>query len=294
MEEFGEDAVATKPRVRQMFYARPMDMAPNEWNPNIESPEKFNLLAASVEDIGFSENMQVTPVGDGEFRVEEGEGGQMQTRWYGATPPTLKIIGGEHRWRVLRLAGMENDWIPCVFFDDMDEEKLKAVTVRMNLLRGELDPVKFTQLYDSLAETGHFSEQALNDMLGIASRGEFEKLYKQVKKGLPPELAAELDKHKGEIKTIEDLSKVLNSLFRQHGSDLQFSFMAFDFGGRQHTWVRLTKETNKLLAVVKDFCRVNRVDMNDVLIDGWRHVLEQKHEFKPSETADQSIEEFNQ
>jgi hypothetical protein len=272
--------------VREIVWVQPKDMRANTWNPNVESPEKFNLLVESVQDIGFSENVQVRPIGEGEFREVDG-----QKRWYGKKQPSLEIIGGEHRWQACMVAGMENDWIPAVFFTDLDEDKLKAVTVRMNIIGGEMDPEKFTALWDGLYSTGHFSEQALRDMMGIASRGEFEKLYKKVKASLPSDMQAALDKMKGEIKTIDDLSLILNKLFRQHGSELQYSYMTFEFGGRQHTWVRLKRETNGLLNKVKIMCREKNVDMNDVLKLGFETAIAHSG-WKPSAEVDQSLEEW--
>jgi len=275
--------------IREIIWARVNDMRPNSWNPNRESPEKFNLLTESIEDLGFSENIQVRPIAEGEIREEEG-----QKRWYSKAGPSLEIIGGEHRWNACKVAGYgDSDWIPTVFFDDLDETKLKAVTVRMNVLSGEIDPEKFTQLWDELAGSGYYSEQALRDMMGIAGKKEFEKLYKEVRAALPPELQKELDKTRSEIKSIEDLSVILNRLFAKYGSDLSHSFMVFEFGGRQHTWVRMRKETNRVLDEVKQFCRERNVDMNDVLMAGFRHVLETDGEWPESAEDDQSIEEWD-
>lgn len=275
-------------RVREIVFVQPKDLKPNSYNPNKESAEKFNLLVESIDDIGFSENIQVHPVGEGEVRVEDG-----QKRWCGKSPPSLEIIGGEHRWHACMVAGMENEWIPAVFFDDLEEEKLKAVTVRMNILKGEMDPQKFTALWDDLSQSGHYSDQALRDMMGIASRGEFEKFYKEVKKGLPPDMAKELDSMRGEIRCIDDLSLLLNKLFRKYGSELDYSYMTFDFGGRQHTWVRMRKDTNKLLEQVKAMCREKKIDMNDVLVPGFKAALA-GGEFVESTEPDQSIEEWTE
>lgn len=269
-------------------------LVPNPWNPNVMSASKFDMLADSVddEDIGFVENLQVVPLPDGKGSND----------WYGRWKETLKfesgdemfrILGGEHRWRIARIATLEE--VPCVVMERLigDERKQKALCMRMNLLRGQVDPKKFTELWDSMAEDPEMSEEQLRTMIGIADEKEFETMYRQIRQGLPKELQEELDKMKGEIRTIDDLSLILNTLFRQYGNDLQYSFMVFDFGGRMHTWVRMRKETDTKLALIKQFCRTKKVDMNDVLLLAFDHVLYvgDKTEWPPARDEDESIEE---
>lgn len=42
--------------------------------------------------------------------------------------------------------------IPAYVMDDFDEDAAKYQTVRMNLLKGKIDPVKFTKLFDQMAD----------------------------------------------------------------------------------------------------------------------------------------------
>jgi hypothetical protein len=67
--------------------------------------------------------------------------------------------------------------------------------------------------------------------------------------------------------------------------------MTFEFGGRQHTWVRLKRETNGLLNKVKMMCREKNVDMNEVLKLGFETALAHSG-WKPSGEVDQSLEEW--
>ena len=248
----------------------PVDkLEPNPWNPNQMMPAKFNMLADSIEEDGFMENLQVVPLENGRYR----------------------IIGGEHRWRVSKIAGLNE--LPCVVLDGIDEKRQKAISMRMNLLRGQVDPKRFVKLWDDLAEDPEMTEEQLRTMLGIADEKEFESMYKAIRDGLPEDLQKELDASRGEIKTIDDLSLVLNRLFREYGSDLKYSFMVFDWGGKMHTWIRMRRETDKKLSEVKQLCRSLNVDVNEFFLAGFEHVLEtaKGKKWPEAKEEDLSIEE---
>lgn len=256
-------------KVRPIELVKISDMIPNEWNPNTESPEKFNLLVESIEDIGFAENVIVVPITEG---PQKGK---------------FKIVGGEHRWRAAKIA--EIDELPAVILEGIDEDKQKALTVRMNLLKGEIDPLKFTQLYEELANKG-YSEQMLRDMMGIASRNELNRFLKEIKEQLPKDMQDALEKSKAEIKTVDDLALVLNRLFRKHGNVLDKSYMVFDWGGKVHTWIRLKRKTHALVEQLKNKCMEENVDINEFLCVGMEHVIKLQKEWPESEAEDLGIE----
>jgi len=228
-----------RPKIPDVVLLPVMDMEPNAWNPNVEKPEKFNLLAKSIEDIGFAENVQVV-------RHPERPG-----KWL--------IVGGEHRWRAARLLGMEE--VPAVILEDVDLDKAKALTVRMNILRGEIDPVKFTRRWDEVASKG-YGDAILREMFGIASDKEFESLYRAVKESLPPELAAKLEEVKEEIKTVDDLASILNRLFSEYGSTLPSNFMVFVFGGQEHLFVKAAKDVYWVMRRLLERCHKQGIEAN--------------------------------
>src|SRR5690348_5830420 len=62
---------------------------PNEWNPNQQSDETFNMLVEEIREDGFDHPVNLVPCD-----CEEIEGSH------------YKLIGGEHRWKSAHVLGM--------------------------------------------------------------------------------------------------------------------------------------------------------------------------------------------
>src|SRR3972149_2330349 len=99
---------------------------PSDWNPNVEDLATFNELVENIRQVGMVDPIQVVPLGDDKYR----------------------IVGGEHRWKASRLAGLER--IPAVVLPDWDEDVQKVQTVKLNVIRGRFDPKRFAALWNEL------------------------------------------------------------------------------------------------------------------------------------------------
>jgi hypothetical protein len=200
------------------------DIEVNPWNPNEVPAEIFNMLAEDIQNAsrGFLQPPLVGPL-----RME---GDRLIWR----------IVDGEHRFHAARMADRET--IKCVVIDPelMPESEQKKQTVRMNRLRGKLNIKKFVKLvHEVSAETGTPLEDLGVDF-GFQDDEEFQKLIRTARESLPDEEAKEeFDRVRAEIKTVDDLSLVLNSLFTRYGNSLNANFMILDFGGKKHLWVRM-------------------------------------------------------
>lgn len=226
-------------------------LVPNEWNPNTMSDLEFNALCQDIKANGMIGAIQVV--------------GKQDSDKY-------TIIGGEHRWRAAKILGITEvlcDVYPADAFD-MDRQKLQ--TVRWNIIHGRLNPVKFVELFDEMSK--RYDKETLRESMAFTSQAAFEAVYKQVKDSLPPELQKKLDAAKSEIKTIDDLSLVLNTLFTQYGSELKCSFMTFVWGGEIHTMVEMNKECYNVVDRVKKRCVAEGLNINDFLVNGLHHALE--------------------
>lgn len=212
----------------------------NPQNPNQMSDEEFNLLYDNIERIGIADPILVRRAGD-----------------------RFRVVGGHHRLEVAKLQGFEE--VPCTIIEDdsFDEDQEKFQIVRMNMIRGKLSPQKFLDLYASLAPK--YSDEILRDAFGFADQEEFQKLVRQAEGGLPPELKKEFKKAAGQIKTIDDLSKVLNGLFSKYGSSLDYGYMLVDFGGKESVWLRMSQKTKDALMVLGTMCRENQRTMDAML-----------------------------
>lgn len=201
---------------------------PNPDNPNEMDEKQFNLLSDNIEQVGITDPILVMhhPEVEGEYL----------------------IVGGQHRWEVAQLQGYTE--VPVTLIEDPNfgEEQLAFQTVRHNIIGGKMNPAKFAKLYESLG--GKYGEDAAAELFGFVDEDEFRKLLNKTQKSLPKEMQQTFKEAKKELKTLDDLAKLLNSLFSTHGDTLPQGYMFVDFGGYESVWLRQsTHDLNAFRAV---------------------------------------------
>ena len=225
----------------------PIDLIhPNAWNPQTQDELTFQRLVDEIRDVGFVDPLEVVELSDGTYR----------------------IIGGEHRWQAAKQAGL--DEVPCAIIIDekfKDEDLQKFATVRLNVLKGKLDPEKFAKLYSEMAEK--YGADSLQQLMGYVDTKGFQKLVGDVKRGmkksLPKELQDEFDEKAKEAKTVEDLSNIIQHLFAKHGDTVGKSYMVFTYGKAEHVYVQMNAKMKKALDKALAYCRHTNEDINDFL-----------------------------
>lgn len=207
----------------QVVWVDTDQLVPNPSNPNQQDDATFNALVESIQTEGWTAPVQVVPL--------DGVG-------------TYEIVAGEHRWRAARVLGSQ---VPVIVLpaEDFDQDRRDWNMVKDNLLHGELNPEKFTRLYQRMVEK--YDAEVLQALMGFTSEDAFRKVFKEVKAGLPPELQKALEDAKSEIRTIDDLSNVLNRLFREFGDTLDSDYMVFSYGGKEVLWVRAKPDLWKVV-----------------------------------------------
>lgn len=215
----------------------------NELNPNEMSPAQFNLLYDNIERMGIVDAIMVRPVEGGKYRV----------------------VGGAHRLEVAKLLDFTE--VPCTIVDheDFTEDEEKFQLVRMNIVRGQMTPEKFLKLYESLTE--EYTQEALQDAFGFIEESEFRKMIKDVSKGIPNSMKEEFKEAIKEVRTIDDLARVLNELFMKNGDALDYGYMILDAGKNKNVWVRTTDKTYKSIMDVAKICRKEKRTL-DAIIGG--------------------------
>lgn len=232
-----EDKVVADGVKKEVVYLPVERIRKNEWNPNVQKDNVFNALVENIREIGFVEPIMVKP--------EEDE--------------TYLLISGEHRWEAAKVLGFVE--IPAYVMDEFDEDLVKFQTVRMNVLRGKLDPVRFTKLFDNMAEK--YGQELTKQMMGMVDEQAFEELYIDVKRNLPDEIAEKLDDARDEIKTVDDLSRILNELFSKYGDTLHQNFMILTYGGMTHLWVQMSKKLkDKLISQIVEELKASSLDIS--------------------------------
>jgi len=208
----------------------------NQWNPNEMSISEFNLLSDNVDKVKFLQPILVVPL-----PLKKGE---LQR---------FRIVDGEHRFETMKIN--DEKMIPCVVADPaiFDEATQRKQTVRMNMIKGKVNTKKLAKLVDDLIENFGQSYDEMAYELGFPDADAFQKLLDQTRDNLPNEdMKKEFDKARKEIKTVDDLSIVLNRLFTEYGDTLPANFMVLDFGGKQHLWVRMaSNEFPKIKTLAK-------------------------------------------
>lgn len=98
------------------------ELQPNDWNPNRMDDQIYQKELNSIRRFGF-----VSPI------IVRG----------------IEIIDGEHRWRAAMELGMVE--VPVWDVGDLSDGDAKQLTLTLNRLRGEDDPVRLRDLLRDLA-----------------------------------------------------------------------------------------------------------------------------------------------
>ena len=175
-----------------------------------------------------------------------------------------RIVGGHHRFDAAAYLGLEDVPVTVIMDDSFDEDQERFQLVRMNMIRGKLDPQAFFDLYNSLAPA--YSDEVLQDAFGFADEAEFRKLIDQTAKALPDKnLQKKFKEAAEEIKTIDGLSKLSNEMFTKYGDTLPFGYMVFDHGGQRSMWLRIEGKTMNALDLLGTLCIDQARTVDDVI-----------------------------
>lgn len=213
-------------------------------NPNEETEETFNNLVADIQKYGFDEPLQVAPC-----ECENIKGAH------------YKIVGGAHRFKAGQVLGFST--IPCVVYQ-LDEDEQRLYMVRRNLLSGNLNDAKFTELVHSLDE--RYSRQHLVGAFGFDSEEEFQSHLVEDKESRDKSwLDQMMNESNQEVSMLDGMSDILNNIFTQYGEDVPYNFIFFCYKGKTHLMVNmdnsLKKETDRMVKVLRE----NELNINDYL-----------------------------
>jgi len=183
----------------------------------------------------------------------------------------FRILGGAHRWQAAKTLGM--DEVPCVVLSDdkwQDLDLQKFVTVRLNQLHGTTNTDKMIVLYRELEKK--YGEKSMQRLFAYTNADAWGKLVKQMKKslkaaGLPKDVQDKFDAAADGAKGVDDLGLILNKILNDHGDTLQFGFMVFSYGGKEHTYIAMSKDTRVAVNQVLEHCKSWGKNVNDVIAE---------------------------
>lgn len=201
-----------------------------EGNPNEQDERVFDELVERIRKEGSDEPIIIVP------SVKDG-----------APTGRYTIVSGHHRAKACKAAGLTH--VPAVIREGWDEDRVAIEVITRNNLRGNINPYKFTELFDRLQK--RYDKAHLQKMTGLSDKKRFNALYKKISDNLTPKQKKKLDEAKETVNSIEDLNAVLHNIFKEHGRELDYGFMVFNFGGKKHHYIRIDDETNKDLEAIE-------------------------------------------
>lgn len=239
----------------------------NDDNPNKMSAREFDLLCDNLEKTGLTDPILVRPVDMDSVRKLAKQYGKD----VGKLEPALveagqhfRIVGGHHRFDAASFLGFDQVPITVIMDPKFDDDAEKFQLVRMNAIRGKLDPNAFFKLYQQLADD--YSDEVMQDAFGFAEEAEFKKLIAQTAKALPDKhLQDKFKEAAKEIKTIDGLSKLLNEMFTKYGNTLPHGYMVFDYGGQRSMWLHVTQKTMTALDLIGEMCIEKNRTVDDLV-----------------------------
>lgn len=224
-------------------------LIPTDYNPNKMKPEQYQKLKDNIMEAGFIDPVQAVPHEDGKHFI---------------------IIGGHHRWQAAKELGIKAipvDVPKAEKWKDLDFQKLQ--NLRLNIIHGEMDPEKMAKLYEDMAKK--YGADKVSSMMGYSSDAPLKKLIKamtkQMKQDLPPEMARQFEQQAKEARTVNDLERIIQHLFQEHGDSVKFNFMVFAWGGKEHTYIAMSKKVHDALKKIMKKSQSANVDINEILGD---------------------------
>jgi len=244
---------------------------PLEENIREMSDEEFNALCKSIEENGYAEPIQVVETPDGKYRIVNGQHRyEALVNVFGVDTVTVIVLG-----RMCK-EGEDPEKDGC-----WDEYRYWAEVIRLNNIRGDWKKPalakKIFELWEYYKKKG-YDRLDLKERLGFTgAKTFFDKLFEDVKKSLPKDIAEELEKKKDKIDTVEDLSRIINEIMRKSGNTVKYGYLIFSLGGKQHILVRALPELFSVVRDILDYCKYNGRNASEVLyelLSGWEEKLQ--------------------
>lgn len=234
----------------------------NDWNPNEQNDEVFNMLCEEISDSGFDQPIIVTTAED-----EDDE--------------EYVVVDGEHRLMAGRVVGMEE--IPVIVHEDWDELDAKTKTVKRNMLKGELNREKFTELVDDVHNEFTGEEDTLARLMGMKDVNELEENYVGELRNEEPggedmdDFVDDVmnDEVEEEMDTVDNLSSLLNHIMDEYGDTSSDGYIWFMFKSTRQLMVNLDKELLSLVEDAVDELKEEDEDMRDLLKEFFEEQLEE-------------------
>lgn len=220
-------------------------------NPNVMDDRMLAELVEMIRCTGFDEPVQCAP---------------------GAVLPdgrqSFVLVGGHHRVKAARILGMT--CVPAVVKDRMEEGERRMEMVRRNVVRGELDRVKFGELVASLEGRDALSLRAMAEKMGFGAEKALRERMER-KKGVTADALDKLlaDSHR-EIVLVNNLSWVLNEIMSKYGETAPEGWLFFAYKERFTLLVQSSPSLARAIDVLCMKMREDKASLQDFINEAIR------------------------
>jgi len=224
--------------IRQAVSIKIDNIHPNTWNANVQKNATFDKLVEEIQEDGFKDPLTVVPIDKSDYESE----------WTSGVH--YRIISGEHRWRAAKVLDYKE--LPCFVEEEWDEQLQKLKTVRLNLIKGDLDSTKFTKLVKELEQD--VDPVILPDLLGFNDGKEMSKyIIEEAESRDKTFLDGLLQESKKEKYAIDSLTEIIADIFNQTAGTVDQNYLFFSYKGGLHMAIIADKKLFALLKDVNDY-----------------------------------------
>ena len=212
----------------------------NPWNPNKMSDDMFHKLLAEIQNTGFDEPIIVVPHPD--------------------KPGKYRVVNGEHRWKAVQV--LEWKTVPVVVKTGLSEADQKTMSVRRNLLHGDLDRTKFTELVNDVINNHNVARIDIPDVMGFLNEKDFLKNIVTEKAKAAKEMS---DQAKEATQIVDNTSYLLNEIFTKFGDTIPQGFLFFMHKSKMHLMVQMDKDMEETLGLLVAHVKSAGQNINEAL-----------------------------
>jgi ParB-like chromosome segregation protein Spo0J len=227
-----------------------------EGNPNVMPELTFNDLVEDIRADGFDEPVKLIPR---DMPLWERMRGGVQD--YLHAGGRFVVVSGNHRTKAAKVLNMTE--VPAVV-QPMSENDAAIAVVRRNIVRGDLDPARMTDLVER-----HFQgidHDLLARKFGFLDPADLEALFESRTQPDPKD-----DENEGEPGSgsdpAESLASMLAAILAKHGETVDQDYIAFIWREHTHFLVALDNGTKNLVGRLAAHLERTGQNINDVLTE---------------------------
>ncbi len=203
----------------------------NDYNPNVMADDKFDMLTEDVEVEDMDQPVVVR---------------------YDADQEKYVIVDGEHRWRASQNAGKQT---VLVSIKQWDKQEAKLRTVRRNLLRGELDPGRFSQLVRQVESEQDLNVNDVRKRMGFTSEKEFARVYRDEEALTEKAIEKISEDFEDAGKDMSMVSEIVRAIVIKYGDAIKSGTICFVHNKSVVLGVHVSNDQSQQLQLIADLIR---------------------------------------